>query len=102
MTNQECSPCHRPDRSAVHAVLALTVQAALARVDVKIDFDKTFNFTAVRTWGLDPAGPGEVKMARTKDDDPDAVKKRAEPIIVDAVTTEMPRLGLQPAEDRPI
>ena len=32
------------------AFAALTVQAALARVDVKVDFDKTFNFKTVKTW----------------------------------------------------
>ncbi len=79
----------------------MTVQATLARVDVKIDFDKAFNFKAVRTWGWNPAGAGDVKMARTKDDDPDAMKKRAEPPILDAVTTEMTRLGLKQAPDAP-
>ncbi len=83
------------------AVLALTVQATLARVDVKIDFDKAFNFKAVRTWGWNPAGPGDVKMARTKDDDPDAMRKKAEPPMIDAVTTEMTRLGLKQTPDAP-
>ena len=83
------------------AVLALTVQATLARVDVKIDFDKAFNFKAVRTWGWNPAFAGDIKMARTKDDDPDAMKKKAEPPILDAVTTEMKRIGLSQAPDAP-
>ena len=74
------------------AVLALTVQTVMARVDVRIDFDKTFKFAAVRTWGWNPKGTGDVKMARTKDDDPDAMKKRAESPIVDAVgRDERPR-----------
>jgi hypothetical protein len=85
----------------VCAVLAFTVQATLARVDVKIDFDKSFNFKAVRTWGWPAAGPGEVKMARTQTDDPDAMKKVAEPPIVEAITAEMARLGLQPAPSDP-
>ena len=83
------------------ALLALTVQAVVARVDVKVDFDKNFNFTAVKTWGWRPAGPGEVKMARTQTDDPDAWKKRAEPWIVEAVTQEMTRLKLTPAPAEP-
>jgi hypothetical protein len=83
------------------ALVALGVQATLARVDVKIDFDKTFDFKTVKTWGWAPAGPGEVKMARTQTDDPDAMKKVAEPPIVDAVTTEMTRLGLEKVEANP-
>ena len=81
-TAQENRPWCRATRlfAISIAVLALTVHAALARVDVKIDFDKAFNFKAVRTWGWNPAGPGDVKMARTKDDDPDAMKRRAEPV----------------------
>ena len=80
---------------AMTAAVFLLAESALARVDVKIDFDKAFNFTAVRTWRFDPAGNGEVKMARTQKDDPDAAKAIAEPIIVDAVTTEMQQLKLQ-------
>jgi Domain of unknown function (DUF4136) len=83
---------------AMTAAVFLLADSALARIDVKIDFDKAFNFTAVRTWRFDPAGNGEVKMARTQKDDPDAVKAVAEPIIVDAVTTEMQLLKLQRAD----
>jgi Domain of unknown function (DUF4136) len=74
--------------------IVLLATATFARVDVKIDFDKTFDFTSVRTWSFDPAGPGEVKMARTQQDDPAAMKAYAEPLIVDAVTVEMTKLKL--------
>jgi hypothetical protein len=83
---------------AILAAVILLAEPALARVDVKIDFDKSFNFKAARTWRFDPAGNGEVKMARTQKDDPDAVKAVAEPIIVDSVNTEMERLKLQKAD----
>jgi len=83
---------------AMMTAVLLLVESAFARVDVKIDFDKAFNFTAVRSWRFDPAGNGEVKMARTQKDDPDAVKAVAEPIIVDAVTKEMQLLKLQRAD----
>jgi uncharacterized protein DUF4136 len=83
---------------AIVAAVILLAEPVLARVDVKIDFDKGFNFKAVRTWRFDPAGNGEVKMARTQKDDPDAVKAVAEPIIVDSVNTEMERLKLQKAD----
>ena len=83
------------------AVIAFSVQALSARVDVRVDFDKSFNFKAVRTWGWHPDGRGEVKMARTQIDDPAAMTKAAEPPIVDAVTTEMKRLGLPQAPSDP-
>jgi hypothetical protein len=81
--------------------LAVFVQFAGARVDVKIDFDKSFDFKAARSWGWAPAGAGEVKMARTQTDDPDAMKKFAEPPIVDSITREMVRLKLEPAPANP-
>jgi hypothetical protein len=80
--------------------VALAAQTAMA-VDVKIEFDKAFEFKAVRTWAWNPEGPGDIKMARTPDDDPVALRKRAEPVIVDAVTTEMGRRGLQLATATP-
>jgi hypothetical protein len=80
------------------AAVFLLADSVLAKIDVKIDFDKAFDFSAVRTWRFDPAGNGEVKMARTQKDDPDAVKTIADPIIVDAVTTEMQQLKLQRAD----
>ena len=81
--------------AAIATVAAVIVLAepTHARVDVKIDFDKNFNFQAVRTWRFDPAGNGEVKMARTQKDDPDAVK-----VIVESINTEMQRLKLQTAD----
>lgn len=77
--------------------VALLVEVASARVDVRVESDKTFDFKAMHTWAWNPQGPGEVKMARTPQDDPEAMRKRAEPIIVEAVTAEMGRRGLQPA-----
>jgi hypothetical protein len=87
--------------AAALAIAAFAGQALLARVDVKVDFDKTFNFKTVKTWGWSPAGPGEVKMARTQTDDPDAMKKVAEPPIVESITAEMARLGLTSAAADP-
>ena len=83
-------------------IIAVGLVASLAaRVDVKVEYDKTFDFKPVRTWAWNSSGPGEVKMARTKDDDPEAARKRAEPIIVDAVGHEMSRRGLVAATNVP-
>jgi hypothetical protein len=79
---------------AVALGIALAGHTALA-VDVKADADKTFDFTSVRTWGWNAAGAGDVKMARTQTDDPEAMKKQAEPIIMAAVAHELERKGLR-------
>jgi uncharacterized protein DUF4136 len=83
------------------AVLVLTHEAVSARVDVRVEYDKTFDFKPVRTYGWNSRGRGEVMVARTEHDDPQVYRQRAEPIIVDAVTTEMKQVGLQPAGANP-
>ena len=85
--------------SAVGLVIA--VQSGTAAVKTRADFDKAFNFTQVRTWGWSPKGPGDVIVARTPNDDPVAIKQRAEPIIMSAVAAEMPRRGLTLAAATP-
>jgi uncharacterized protein DUF4136 len=80
--------------------IALTAQTLMA-IDVKVDFDKAFDFKGVRTWGWNPEVRGYVKMARTPDDDPDAMQKRAEPIIVSAVEAEMAKRSVKFTSDTP-
>ena len=75
--------------------LALVIHVGLEGVDVNVEHDKAFDFKPVRTWAWNPERPGDVRMARTQDDDPDAMKSKAEPWILDAVATEMKRRGLQ-------
>jgi hypothetical protein len=86
---------------AAAAAVVLIAELLSARVDVKIDFDKNFDFTSVRTWNFDPAGSGEVKMARTQDDDPDAMKAFVEPIIIESIGAEMTRLRLTRQAEAP-
>jgi hypothetical protein len=80
------------------AAAFILADAALARVKVQIDFDKAFDFKPVKTWRWNPAGAGDVKVGRNKDDDPAAFKKRAEPIILAAVDEEMPKRKLAKAD----
>lgn len=80
----------------IAVALTLVVQVVSA-LDVRVDFDKMFDFKAMQTWGWNPAGPGDVKMARTQADDPEDIRRRAEPAIVEEVTSELNRLGLRPA-----
>jgi hypothetical protein len=76
---------------------ALVVHGAGAGVDVTVDYNKTYDFGSARTWAWNPAGPGDIKMARTQEDDPEAMRRRVEPIILDAVAAEMQRRGLRAA-----
>jgi hypothetical protein len=80
--------------------LALAAQTVLA-VDVKVDFDKMFDFKSVTTWGWNPKGAGDLRMARTADDDPDAMRAQVEPIIMATMREEMGKRGIQPASGPP-
>jgi hypothetical protein len=89
-------PTSRTLLSAI--VVALAIGTVLsARVKVQIDHDKEFDFKSVKTWDWNPEGRGNIKMARTQNDDPEAAQRRAEPIIVDAVAKEMAARGLTSA-----
>ena len=84
----------------VPLVLGLVVSLGLgvasgAGVKVQTQFDKTFDFRGMRTWAWHPTGPGEVKMAVTPDDNPEAVRARFEPVIIDAVQKELAKHQLQ-------
>ena len=81
--------------------LALAVQAIDAAVKVRINFDKTFPFKQASTWAWNPQDVGDVVVARTPDDDPDQIRMRAEPLIMSAVSAEMPRRGLTLATGTP-
>jgi hypothetical protein len=82
---------------AVTLIAAVIAQSHVRARDVKvrIDHSKTFDFAAPKTWSWYPERPGDVLMARTADDDADVVKKRAEPVIFEAVAAELSRKGLK-------
>ena len=93
---------HKPVRAVLAATaMALALHVTLEGVDVRVEHDKMFDFKPVRTWGWKPGGAGEVRMIRTQEDDPDAMKAKAEPVLLDAVAMEMTRRGLQPAAAQP-
>jgi hypothetical protein len=96
----------KPSESTIGALTLATamvfaLHVSLEGVDVNIEYGKTFDFTSVKTWAWSPKGAGDVIIARTKDDDPAAVKKKAEPLILDAVAGELMRKGLQQATSEP-
>ncbi len=86
---------------AIALGMAFAVQLGAAAVKVRVDFDKAFDFRQSRTWGWNPQESGRVMLARTPSDDPEAVRRRAEPIIMDAVSAEMARRGLEQAAGTP-
>ena len=91
---------HRPSSfTGLNLVLAVSVLllTTVHAMKVKTDYDKAFDFTKPQTWAWDDKGAGRVIIARTAADDPEEVKGRAEPVIKEAVTTELARRKLQPA-----
>jgi hypothetical protein len=48
-----------------------------------------------------PDGAGQVIAARSQEDDSEDIKRRAEPIIFEAVNAELPRRGIKPANGAP-
>ena len=68
-----------------------------AAVKVKTQFTKSFDFTKAKTWSWHEGAPGEVKMAVTADDNPEVVRQRAEPVIMEAVGATLPQRGLTAA-----
>lgn len=87
-------------RLVIVIALAWATPAVLA-IDVKINHDKTFDFSTAQTWAWS-AQPGEVKMFRTQQDDPEAMRKIAEPVIMSSVSNEMARRGLKQAPGAPL
>jgi Domain of unknown function (DUF4136) len=87
-------------RLALFVAVAAAAPAVLA-IDVKINHDKSFDFKTAQTWTWS-AQRGDVKMARTQSDDPAAMRKLAEPVIMSAVSNEMAARGLKQAPSAPL
>ena len=81
----------------VVGILALAVAVVQAGVKVKVEFDKEYDFSKVRTFGWHPDGAGEVKLLMREGGDPEQIRVRWEPTIKDAVEQEMAKRGLVPA-----
>jgi hypothetical protein len=83
-------------RACASVVVAfLACSTLLAAIKVKTQADKTFDFSRVTTWQWNESTMGQVIMARTADDDPEALRAKAEPIIVEAVAAELAGRGIQ-------
>lgn len=84
----------------VLAGVLLVVQPGAARVKVRADFDKTFDFTTVKTWGW-KARMGDVMAVRTQKDDAEAIRLRVDPILKSEVAAVMPSRKLQESATAP-
>jgi hypothetical protein len=82
------------------AVIA-AVQIVAAAVKVHVDLDKKFDFSKVSSWAWTVPEAGRVIVARTPDDDPEAIQRLAEPVIMEAIVAEMPGRGLTQAAYTP-
>jgi uncharacterized protein DUF4136 len=85
----------------VAAAVVAAVQIGAAAVKVQVDLDKAFDFSKVNSWAWGVPEAGWVMAARTPTDDPDAIRRRVEPIVMNAVEAEMPGRGLTPAAYAP-
>jgi hypothetical protein len=74
--------------------MLLTGVVALAGVKVRASFDKEYDFTKPKTFGWHPDGAGEIKMLQLSGDDPVKMLERFDPIMKDAVATELAKRGL--------
>lgn len=82
---------------AAVGILALTTAVVHAGIKVKVEFDKAYDFSKVRTYGWHPDGAGEVKLLMREGGDPEQIRARWEPTIKDAVEKELTKRGLVPA-----
>jgi Domain of unknown function (DUF4136) len=86
---------------AIAAGVIVAVHTIAAAVKVHVDVDKTFDFRQAATWAWAVPTAGFVMAARTSTDDPDAIQKLAEPVIMDAVIAEMQTRGMSHTIEKP-
>jgi|SRR5262245_4604606 len=95
------SPLRAAAALSAIAVVALVSSTSAAKVEVKSDRDKQFDFSQVKTWAWDPKEPGKVIMARSSQDNPADVQRRFGQTITDAIANEFTQRGLTPVSPNP-
>jgi hypothetical protein len=70
--------------------------AIAAKIKVRVEYDKTFDFRVFHTYAWHPEGAGEVKMLQNTDD-PEQIRSRLEPVIRQAVDQELAKRGITQA-----
>jgi hypothetical protein len=79
------------------AFVALFCASAEAKVKIKVQRDKQFNFKVLRTYSWHPSGGGEVKVLEATGDDPAKLQAALDPLIRQAVEQGLAARGLTPA-----
>jgi hypothetical protein len=74
-------------------VLIVAAAVSLAAVKVRVEQDKTFDFTKLSTWIWNPEGPGLVKMWLYAESKPEPIQKQYEPVIMKAVEEHFAKRG---------
>jgi hypothetical protein len=69
------------------------VRPEAAKTDITTQADPTFAFAGLKTWAWHPDGAGDVRQAISAETDPNAIKKRVDPIIFPAVERELKARG---------
>jgi len=86
---------------AIVAAVAILVEPMAAAMKIQVDFIPEFDFSKAKTWGWNAKAPGQIVLARSGNDDVEAVRKLADPVIMDVVATEMPARKLTKADASP-
>jgi hypothetical protein len=83
----------------VFCLLTLMVISVAARgMKITVHFDERYDFKTVRSWTWSTPAPGRVIMLRSSTDNPEPLRQRFEPTVVDAVGAELQRHGLSRSE----
>jgi hypothetical protein len=80
--------------------LVATVGAA-SKIKVDAKYDKKYDFTRVKTYDWRPSSSGAVHLLHLSGDDPVALQKRFEPVIMQAVDRTLASRGLARAAGAP-
>jgi Domain of unknown function (DUF4136) len=83
-------------------LVTLAVGSLAARgMKITVHYDEKYDFKTVRSWTWANPAPGRVILLRSSSDNPEPLRQRFEPTVVDAVGAELQRLGLSRAEAAP-
>jgi Domain of unknown function (DUF4136) len=80
---------------------ALAAAVSAAKIKIKAEYDKQFDFKGVRTYAWHPSGAGKLKLLQATDDNAEALHATLDPIIVGAVEQGLAGRGLMKASGAP-
>jgi hypothetical protein len=72
-----------------------------AKIKITVQHHQTYPFGTVRTWNWSPDGTGEVKLATTAEADPERLRQKVDPVLVQSIERELAARGLTRSADNP-